>query len=146
MFDLLARPLIYITVAWPGLIEDEQGNAREVEHSIDLQVELLDRLEFIEWINRESPDLTNRDAGIAFEVERLRSVVKGWRDVKAGNRAAEFNDENVRRLVLVPGFTDAFTGAYGQAMLGKAKTREGNSAGSPANGPADEPTAATQTA
>lgn len=148
MFDLLARPLIYITVAWPGLIDDDQGNAREVEHSVDLQIELLDRAEFIEWLQREPPEEGpgNREGAIEFELERLRGVVKGWRDVKAGGRAAEFNADNLRRLLLVPGFPEAFTAAYGSAMVGKVKTREGNSAGSLANGPADEPTAATQTA
>jgi len=43
----------------------------------------------------------------------------------------------------VPGFADAFGNAYLKAWSGKAELREGNSAGSPANGPAVEPSDAT---
>lgn len=49
MFDLLDRPLVYIPVKWAGVAADENGEAVAVEHSIKLQVELLDSVESAEW-------------------------------------------------------------------------------------------------
>jgi hypothetical protein len=143
-FDLLNRPLVFIPVTWAGLGEAGDGAAVEIEHSIDVQIELLDRDEFQAWLERSGEDVENPVERAAHELATFREVAKGWRKIKANGRTPEFNDENVARLLRFPGFVSAFGAAYLKAWRGKVEVREGNSGGSPANGLAGEPTDATR--
>jgi len=148
VFDLLDRPLIFIPVEWPGLIANDAGDAVPTTHSLEVQIELLDRAEFTEWMKEGSTEadeeLSQADK-IARERSTFRRVAKGWRKIKANGRVPEFSDENIERLLMFPGFNNAFGTAYIAAWSGKVATREGNSAGSPVNGPGGEPTDATKT-
>lgn len=143
MYDLTDRPLVFIPVDWPGLAVNDDGEAVEVANSVRLQVEILDRIEFDAWLHSEAPEGSSEEDKVAFEVARLRKVVKGWRDVKMSGRIADFEDKNIRILLLVPGFPEAFWKAYADAWTGKVKVREGNSVGSPVSGREGEPTAET---
>jgi len=147
-FDLLDKPLIYIPVKWPGLKANDNGDAVAVEHTVDVQIELLDVDPLNDWI--AAGGMLADDADAAARADHARStfkaVAKEWRGVVANGKRLPFTDANIDKLLQVPGFADAFGNAYLKAWSGKAELREGNSAGSPANGPADEPTDATQKA
>jgi hypothetical protein len=56
MFDLLDRPLVYVTVKWPGVKAGDQGEAVPVENSVEIQVELLDDVEVQDWIHEGQRD------------------------------------------------------------------------------------------
>jgi hypothetical protein len=142
-FDLLSRPLVFIPVEWPGLIEGADGAGVPTTHTVDMQVEILEREELQAWIDLSKKDASNGRLDLAAELEIVKTVAKGWRKIKANNATPVFNDENLLKLIRWPGFIEAFTSAYFDAWNGRVKAREGNSEGSPANGRPDEPTAAT---
>lgn len=48
-FDLLSRPLVFIPVEWKGIGSDENDNAVVIDHRVEIQVEMLDDAEFLEW-------------------------------------------------------------------------------------------------
>ena len=138
-FDLLDRPLLYIPVKWPGLGVDDDGKAKEIEHSVEVQIELLDSDEANAWIDESVKEQKDAEAQAAHDLASFKRVAKGWRGVKSGTRTADFSDENIARMLRAPGFSFHFGNAYAEAMRGKVATREGNSDGSPAPGPAGEP-------
>lgn len=147
MFDLLDRPLVWIGVAWPGLVQkDETGVAEVTEHRVELQVEILDRSDYAKWL--DDGEKQARDDGVDEEAELalVLQVTRAWRKVVANGTPIAFSPDNLARLLRAPGFIPAFSIAYGNAWAGKAETREGNSASSPAHGRADAATAATETA
>jgi hypothetical protein len=82
-------------------------------------------------------------AGKERDLASFKAVAKGWRGIVSRGRVVDFSDDNVRTLLLWPGFAAAFATAYHDAWQGKAKAREGNFNGSPAPGQAGEPTDAT---
>lgn len=145
-FDLLDRPLLYIPVKWPGLGVDDDGKAKPVEHSVEVQIELLDSDEANAWIDESSKEPEDVAARDAHSLASFKRVAKGWRGVKAGTRTADFSDDNIARMLRAPGFSYAFGTAYAEAMRGKVAIREGNSDGSPAPGPAGEPIGETSKA
>lgn len=144
-FDLLDKPLIYIPVKWPGLKADDNGDAVAVEHTVDVQVEMLDVDPLNEWVKSSTAIAADADRDARREHERgsFKTLARNWRGVVAKGKALPFTDENIDKLLQVPGFVDAFGNAYITAWSGKAELREGNSVGSPANGPAVEPSDAT---
>ena len=144
-FDLLEKPLIYIPVKWPGLKADDNGDAVAVEHTVDVQIELLDVDPLNDWIAAGGALADDADAAARADHARstFKAVAKEWRGVVANGKSLPFTDGNIDKLLQVPGFADAFGNAYLKAWSGKAELREGNSAGSPANGPAVEPSDAT---
>jgi len=146
MFDLLSRPLVFIPVKWPGIAEGENGEAIEIEHEIDVQVEILDRVEFDKWIDLNRKDADTKDVDPAAELEIFKIVAKGWRRIKLNGSAVQFTDDNIARLLAFPGFVSAFGLEYMEVWAGRVKVREGNSDGSSANGQADEPTDETRPA
>jgi len=168
LFDILDRPLHWITVKWPGLSQqggDENALSVPVEHEVELRVELVDRDEVQDIFPKmfRGEDATVMDPTVlakadeliaadpslardsAIEIAAFLRITKGWRKIKAGGRVPEFNVENVRLLLKVPMFGPAFTGAYVAALGGKAAIREGNLSDSPANGPADGSSKASTT-
>jgi hypothetical protein len=141
-FDLLDSPLVYIPVRWNAVTAGEDGSAAVVEHVVDIQVEMLDKDQLVEWIaigNRE----VEKDGERARQIEAFRFVAKGWRKVVANGRAVEFDDANIWRLLTKPGFDTAFTTAYGEAINGRVEMREGNSESSPVDGRADASSGST---
>jgi len=147
-FDLYDRPLVWIPVKFPGLSQpDGDEVAVAIMHEVELQVEILDREQFAEWMQLLEADAEN--AGTVDRQAENRSVtmiVKGWRKVKARGRTVEFNEENLRRLLAWPNFVTALGTSYMKAWQGQAETRLGNSASSPAGGRAGEATGATTAA
>jgi hypothetical protein len=87
-----------------------------------------------------------REANRERDVVTFTTVAHGWKGVLAQGSPVPFNPENARKLLAWPGFGEAFAPAYRDAVQGKLAVREGNSEGSPANGPAVEPTDATKQA
>lgn len=141
-FDLLDRPLVFIPVKWAGIGKTDDGGAIRVDHVVDIQVELLDRDEFSDWIIEANKDVEREDRA-AHELATIKKVAKGWRKIKAGGRDVAWNDENLAKLLLWPGFVTAFGEAYMTAWRGELETRTGNSDGSPGIGLAGEPTDVT---
>lgn len=133
MFDLVDRPSVWIAVKWPGLIRgpDEDGLAVSTEFEIEIEIDLVDRDE----VAKLFVDGLDRDA----EVDLFKRVVHGWRKFKIAGKQAEFNDENIRKLLAVPMFATGFETSYLKAWQGKAETREKNSSRSPDNGRAVDP-------
>lgn len=157
MFDLLAKPLLWIPVIWDGLAPGEgEEVAQPIEHRIDVQVEILDRDAFTEWLRGGTADAgTAADADdeafdpaarAAHELASFKAVASNWRKVVAGGAALPFNDENVALMLRVPGFVPAFGQAYVKAFRGQAEERVGNSESSPNNGRADAPSSGTTAA
>lgn len=137
MFDLSDRPLVFIPVKWtvlrPG--EGDDALAVETEAAIEIEVEIKDRDELLamfddkfgsepgaEGAEIEGKRLTGRD----LEAKRFLAIVKRWRKVMNGGRPLELNEENVRKLLALPGFASAFEMAYLAACAGKADIRKGN--------------------
>ncbi|MBA3668430.1 MAG: hypothetical protein H0W65_12050 [Sphingomonas sp.] len=144
MFDLLDRPLHWITIKWPGLRqgENESELSQPADHEVELRVELLDR----EEVKRFFPaafDLPDKDA--PGELEIFKRVVKEWRKVVSNGRPVTMNDENMGLLLKAPMFGAAFTERYLSALGGRVEIREKNSQGSPSNGRADDPQTPTKT-
>jgi len=137
MFDLLDRPLVFIPVKWPGLKQGPDGGAVSTEHVVEIQVEILDQTAVNAWLATGAVTHDDPEAQAKHEIETFRVVAKNWRGLR---NAPVFDDDNIRRLLVWPGFADAFGNAYLNAWNAKVETREGNSAGSPANGPAGGPT------
>lgn len=147
MFDLLDRPLVWIPVKWPGLIQKEESAVAEaVEHEVEIQVEILDRDEMESWGERGSkgpviPEGTAPEAAKALQAADglaiFKEVAKAWRKIGAGGKSLAFNDENIAKLLRVQGFGAAFGQAYVDAWNGRIATRSGNSEGSPKPGRAD---------
>ncbi|MBA2718523.1 MAG: hypothetical protein H0U52_04640 [Chloroflexi bacterium] len=143
MFDLLDRPLHWITVKWPGLAqgENESELSQPAEHKVELRVELLDR----EEVQRYFPAAFDLPDDPPAELETFKRVVKEWRKVVSGGRAVPMNDENIAILLKAPMLGAAFTEAYLKAIGGRVEVREKNSQGSPSNGRADDQQAPTRT-
>jgi len=145
-FDLLDAPLVYIPVKFPGLAVGDGGEAVAIEHEVEIQIELLDRDELVDWMQKANTSATanvteQRKSGE--EIEVFKRVAKGWRGIVVNGKVAPFTDKNLDALLRKPSFVERFATAYLEAWNGKVATREGNSEGSPANGPAVEPIAAT---
>lgn len=137
MFDLSDRPLVFIPIKWavlrPG--EGDDALAVETEATIDVEVEIKDRDELlalfedtfgtepgVEGAKVGAERLTGRD----LEAKRFLAIVKRWRKVMNGGKPLELNEENVRKMLALPGFASAFENAYLAACAGKADIRKGN--------------------
>lgn len=144
MFDLLDRPLHWITVKWPGLAqgEDESALSQRTDHEVELRVELLDREE-VKTFFPAAFDLP--DDGAPGELEIFKRVTKEWRKVVAKGRPVTMDDANMALLLKAPMFGAAFTESYLKAMGGRVEIREKNSQGSPGIGPAGDPQPPTRT-
>lgn len=140
MFDLADRPLVFIPVKWtvlkPGEGADgEDALAVEVEVSVEVEVEVKDRDELLELFEDQfGDDLETEGAliegkrltGRELELKRFLAIVKRWRKVVNKGKALELNEDNARKMLLVPGFASAFQNAYLAACAGKADIRKGN--------------------
>jgi hypothetical protein len=141
MFDLADRPLVWIPVKWtvlrPG--EGDKEEAVETEVSIKIEVELKDRDDIAELSVKmfgldpeEKPEASIADQlkdakkGREKEVELFMQLVTNWKGVKKSGVDVDFNAENVRAMLGVPGFWGAFQSAYMSACVGKRETRKGN--------------------
>lgn len=134
MFDVLDRPLLWITVRWPGLKPsgpDGTGVAEPVENEIEILVELKDAdgVKILADPDEEQAKTPKLEAFLLF--------VSDWRKIKSGGTPLPFSSENADLLIKrqLP-FFDAFRLAYVNAMLGRIETREGNSDASPQDGQA----------
>lgn len=153
MFDLSAKPCVWIPVYWPGLAasEEEDGLARMIEHRIDVQVELLDREELKEWFlfdlddnghiidDNGNPKIKDGEPVLPpKDIDVFLHVVKNWRRVKSGDQTVPFSAEKAAIILGQPSFPTAFGTAYLKAVAGKIETREKNSEGSPPAGRAGD--------
>lgn len=137
MFDLADRPLVFIPVKWavlkPG--EGEDAIAVESEAVIEVEVELKDRDELLTLFDDKFGEVSGEDGAVVegkrltgreLEVKRIMAIVRRWRKVMNGNKPLEFNEENLRKLLAVPGFATAFENAYLAACAGRVEIRKGN--------------------
>lgn len=152
-FDVTAGRLVWIPVEWPGLASVGDELAKPVTNRVELQVELVDTVEFRRlFITPYNPDGTvNPHAdpkptperleewGNLRDIDRAVAIVRDWRKVKSGRVALPFSEDNLAKLVRVPGFSYAlFQLDYPAAIAGMERTREGNSESSPADGAASD--------
>lgn len=142
MFDLVDRPLHWITVKWPGIAQgdDESADSVPTMHEVGLRVEILDRDE----VQAVFPGAFGLETEAPPEAESFKRIVKEWRKVVAKGRPVPMNDDNVALMLKVPMFASAFTAAYLSAMGGVVEIREGNSPASPPGGRADGQKAGTK--
>lgn len=154
MFDLSAvTAAVWIPVYFPALKpgDTEEADAQMVEHRIDVQVELMDMNDVDRWFMfdlGEDGKLMGRDGKVIMDGDkpaeeptdhaRFMRVVRNWRKVTSKGASVPFTAENAAIILGVPTFPIAFGKAYLQAIAGKVETREKNSAGSPADGPAGD--------
>lgn len=135
MFDLSDRPLVWIPVKWsvlrPG--EGEDALAVEAEAKVELEIEILDREELVKLFAEEvgaegeEPEVDGEKLkGRDLELARFMKVVRDWRKVADRGEALQFNSENARRMLGIPGFTAAFETAFLAACVGKVEIRKGN--------------------
>lgn len=149
MFDLLDRPLHWITVKWAALLppEEEGGLSVPGHHEVELRVELLDRTEFAwrfaiipEDFEDEippqcaDPDDPTKWGPAPSTLDSFLRIVKDWRKISAAGKTVELNEANARILLASPGFVSGFGETYTRAMGGIAEIREKNSDGSPTDG------------
>lgn len=161
MFDLLDKPLHWVTIKWPSLVAPEkQDDLSEAgENEVELRVELLDRDEAgwrfpglfgddFEFENPPPTEYADKDDPSKWGptptgVESFLRIVKDWRKIKAAGKTVEFNEKNARLLLQSAMFPAAFSIQYVLALGGRGQEREKNSDGSPSVGRADENTEAT---
>lgn len=136
MFDIADRPLVFIPIKWtvlrPG--EGDDANAVEVDAIVEVEVEVKDRDELLilfddyfgEPENGEVKIDEQRLSGRALELKRFMALVSRWRKVVAGGKPLELNEDNARKMLLVPGFATAFEASYLAACAGKSEIRKGN--------------------
>lgn len=150
MFDLSDRPLVWIPITWKVLRPPErkakdkgdEGVAVEVDVTIDVNIEILDREELTKLFgddigmereegehrlgddpeDGDTPALTRRQ----LETARFMRVVKGWRKFNNQGAPVPFSDENATKLLAVPGFISAFETSYLAACAGRADIRRKN--------------------
>jgi hypothetical protein len=164
LFDLLDKPLHWISVKWPALLapEDDSNLSQPGEHEVELRVELVDREEAI-W---RLPALFGEDdkpRGKPPEIcaskdnpeewgpsptsfDTFKRVVHSWRKISAKGRKVEMTDDNIRLLLSAPMFEAAFAIAYVSALGGRTQVREGNSGGSASGGREEPEKSATERA
>lgn len=147
MFDLLDRPLVWIPVTWPALLQPENASdlAQPGEHTVELRVELVDSEEVIKLFPAMFP---SRDEAAALAADEdpqswafkaFKKVVKEWRGLSSGGKASPpMSDKNIRLILKAPLFIAGFASAYLKAMGGRTEVREKNSVGSLSDGRADE--------
>jgi hypothetical protein len=133
MFDIAEKRLAWIPVTWKGVQSKGEEPAEQVEHSVEVQAEIVDK----ETLRKYFPGEDGEESEVpTTEVERFKRLVHGWRGIVNQGRALEFTDANIARLVAVPMFGQAFEIAYIKAWAGQSEIREKNSEGSSATGPA----------
>jgi hypothetical protein len=144
-YELLDRPLLWIPVAWAGLVAGENdGIAQPVEHEIEVLVELVDKEQVRSVFGLAEDGRTVAEERDEFVV--VKTLCSGWRRITYRGSTLPFTDDNLRRVVYLPNFMGAFTLAYMSAVGGRVATRLGNSEGSQSGGRADEATAGTEKA
>lgn len=142
MFDLSAKPVVWIPIYWPGLAPSDQDGevAKMVEHRIDVQVEILDRDELGEtfvFITNDEGQLVDSEGKVKIDgdgkprtppndYEAFKRVARDWRKVVSGGVSVPFTDENIRAILKLPAFPQAFGAAYLNAIAGKVEIREKN--------------------
>lgn len=143
-FELLSAPVVYITVRIPSVRAGEAGRAEQVLYDVEIQAEILKRDEVAKWVvetvEAEASPIAERPEK---EFAAFKKVARDWRGLTVNEKPVDFTDEYVAQLVQTPGFMKAFTDAYIEVWHGRVEVREGNSASSPANGLAGEPTGET---
>ena len=130
MFDLSAKRLVWIDVEFAGMAQgDGDEPATPTMHKVRVQVDLVDKDEFNRILIKPDADLKPEEAAAwdaVPEIDRFKSLANDWRVVDRGV-AAPFSDDNIKRMLAVPNFSEAFGAAYGAAWRGRVKEREKNS-------------------
>jgi len=152
-FDLTAARLAWIEVTFASVASQGDALAERIEHTVELQVDLVDLDEFsrlfISPLDQDgnpkpdanppaTPERLEEWANID-DTARALAIVKDWRKVKSGGVVVPYSDDAMRKMMRVPNFAAAlFLEAYPKAYAGISATRLGNSDGSPANGAASD--------
>lgn len=129
MFDICDARLVWIEARWPGLVQKGDGLAEPTEHKAEFQVELLDRDQLVNGL------VDDEDGG---EIASFRRIVRDWRGITNRGEPVPMTDENIKLLLNFPAFVNGFNLSYVAAWGGQAETREKNSDGSLADGPAGD--------
>ncbi len=132
MLDLTACAIVWLTIKWPEIEAGPDCEPLVVEREVDLRVELLDDVTKVATMFADGRNV----------VDVVEALAKDWRKITDRGQTIGFDRANLSRLVLRPGFFDAFQSAYLKALMGKAETRLGNSDASPGGGPEALPTPA----
>lgn len=149
LFDLSDRPMAWIEVAWPGIVAgEEDGFAQEIEHKIELFVEIVERDELKRLFPRLMGD---NEAPLVSEIDIVMRLASDWRQAGSKRKILDkgkevpFTKKHVEKLIKKPMFGPSFTTCYMAAVGGKVRVREGNSGGLQSGGQAGEAQAATTT-
>jgi hypothetical protein len=153
MFDLTARRLVWLPVTFKGMQSVGDALAEPVDHTIELQVDLVDLDEFgrlfvspLDDEGNPRPDAVPpatpdrvKEWNEINDVYRAKAIVTDWRKVKSNGSTLPFSTDALEKLMKVPNFNTAlFMNAYPTAYAGMKDTRLGNSEGSPVNGPGSD--------
>lgn len=128
-FELVDERLVWIKVRFAGFVSIGDEIGRPVEHSIDMQVALVDRDVFNEHFHAPDPEVDfeawKRWKEVP-EIDRMMLVARDWRGVKLNKQPVPFSPENLSRMMQVPNFVRGFNQCYGEAYVGLKETRTGN--------------------
>lgn len=145
MFDLAEERLAWIPVTWPGLKQSSPDAVAEpCEHRIEMLAVILSADKFRavfadtgEGIpDDETPEQMTERIN-ANNLTKVKSLIRGWRNIVMKGQPAEFTDDNIVKLCNLPNFSSGFDTSYMQAWMGRIELAEKNSADSSASGQPD---------
>lgn len=129
MFKIIAAPLVWWPVTFPGVSEDGEV----VENRIEMRFRILTEDDHRDYLKRAAL-LTELEvggdgmsAGSETAAKLVGEIAADWRGVGAANgEPLKFEPDHLRQLMNVP---NAFLGvmrAYASARAGRAEARAGN--------------------
>lgn len=137
MFKIIAEPLVWWPVTFPGVTEDGEV----VENKIEVRFVILDE-DAMEAFSIETGKLLasklvgeneevlapeDRPTSSAVAQQALQPIVRDWRGVAAENgEPLPFSVDNFRALLRVPNVFAAILRSYGACRAGRAEVRSGN--------------------
>lgn len=129
MFKIIAAPLVWWPVTFPGVSEDGEI----VENRIEMRFRILTEDDHRDYLKRASllTELEVGDdavsAGSETAAKLVGEIAADWRGVGAANgEPLKFEPDHLRQLMNVP---NAFLGvmrAYAACRAGRAEARAGN--------------------
>lgn len=137
MFKIIAEPLVWWPVTFPGVTDEGEV----VENKIEMRFVVLDEdaMEAFSIAtgkllaskltddNQEILAPEDRPTSSTVAQQALQPIVRDWRGVGAENgEPLPYNADNFRALLRVPNVFTAILRAYGACRAGRAEVRSGN--------------------
>lgn len=154
MFDLAEKRIAWIPIVWKGVRQpaDPDALAEPCDFEIQVLAEIVSRerlQEIFEGADEEddTDEVKARRAKARelSEIDRFKTLVSNWRNLRLGGQPAEFNDQNIQALLGFPNFAWGFTTSYLKAWGGQIELAQKNSADSSGSGQPGEESKSAKT-